>query len=96
MTQICSAVQLSGFFLCLLGAARITHRAQGIVSIATRWHMNVTSAFARVDQGKNHVLEADGSLAFNAGDSESDSSDFFIAISSQDPCTFQTRQALGG
>ncbi|PNS91914.1 hypothetical protein POPTR_018G002700v4 [Populus trichocarpa] len=91
---ICSAVQLSGFFLCLLGAARITHRAQGIVSIATRWHMNVTSAFARVDQGKNHVLEADGSLAFNAGDSESDSSDFFIAISSQDPCTFQTRQAL--
>ncbi|KAB5513663.1 hypothetical protein DKX38_027569 [Salix brachista] len=93
---IWSAVQLSGFFLCLLGAARITHRAQGIVSIATRWHMNVTSASARVDQGKNNVPEADGSVAFNAGDSESDSSDIFIAISSQDPCSFQTRQALGG
>ncbi|KAL4205271.1 hypothetical protein AMTRI_Chr01g113740 [Amborella trichopoda] len=35
---VCSAVQLCGVFLCLLGAAKITHRAQGIVSIATRWH----------------------------------------------------------
>nr|TKS07755.1 uncharacterized protein D5086_0000110090 [Populus alba] len=93
---ICSAVQLCGFFLCLLGAARITHRAQGIVSIATRWHMIAASASAstRIDQGKSHVPEADGTLASNAEDSESDSSDIFIAISSQDPCSFQTRQAL--
>ncbi|KAH8503964.1 hypothetical protein H0E87_011562 [Populus deltoides] len=93
---ICSAVQLCGFFLCLLGAARITHRAQRIVSMATRWHMIVASASAsaRIDQGKSHVPEADGTLASNAEDSESDSSDNFIAISSQDPCSFQTRQAL--
>uniref|UniRef100_A0A3N7F5N0 Uncharacterized protein n=1 Tax=Populus trichocarpa TaxID=3694 RepID=A0A3N7F5N0_POPTR len=93
---ICSAVQLCGFFLCLLGAARITHRAQGIVSMATRWHMIVASASAsaRIDQGKSHVPEADGTLASNTEDSESDSSDNFIAISSQDPCSFQTRQAL--
>ncbi|XLS51311.1 hypothetical protein HN51_011988, partial [Arachis hypogaea] len=39
---ICSAVQLSGFMLCLVGAARITHRAQGIVAIATRWHLLIT------------------------------------------------------
>ncbi|CAK7354364.1 unnamed protein product [Dovyalis caffra] len=94
---ICSAVQLSGFFLCLLGAARITHRAQGIVSIATRWHMTVTSASSRIEPGKDHVpAEADGTLASNAGDSESDSSDIFVAVSSQDPYSFQTRQALGG
>ncbi|KAM0943224.1 hypothetical protein DsansV1_C13g0119971 [Dioscorea sansibarensis] len=36
---VCSAVQLSGFCMCLLGAARITHRAQRVVSIASRWHM---------------------------------------------------------
>ncbi|XP_024014138.1 uncharacterized protein LOC18021752 [Eutrema salsugineum] len=41
---VCSAVQLCGFFLCLLGAARITHRAQGVVCIATRWHMTLTCA----------------------------------------------------
>lgn len=37
--KVCSAVQLSGFCMCLLGAARITHRAQRVVSIASRWHM---------------------------------------------------------
>ncbi|KAJ6383194.1 hypothetical protein OIU77_031587 [Salix suchowensis] len=93
---ICSAVQLSGAFLCLLGAARITHRAQGIVSIATRWQMSVASASTRIDQGKSHVPEADKTLASNAGENESDSSDIFLAISSQDSYSFQTRQALGG
>uniref|UniRef100_A0A0D9X9W7 Uncharacterized protein n=1 Tax=Leersia perrieri TaxID=77586 RepID=A0A0D9X9W7_9ORYZ len=38
-----STVQLSGFFMCLFGAARITHRAQRIVSIASQWHMNMES-----------------------------------------------------
>jgi len=39
-----SAVQLSGFFMCLFGAARITHRAQRIVSIASQWHMSMVAA----------------------------------------------------
>uniref|UniRef100_A0A0E0LX01 Uncharacterized protein n=1 Tax=Oryza punctata TaxID=4537 RepID=A0A0E0LX01_ORYPU len=38
-----SSVQLSGFFMCLFGAARITHRAQRIVSIASQWHMSMES-----------------------------------------------------
>uniref|UniRef100_J3MUI5 Uncharacterized protein n=1 Tax=Oryza brachyantha TaxID=4533 RepID=J3MUI5_ORYBR len=41
--QVGSSVQLSGFFMCLLGAARITHRAQRIVSIASQWHMTMES-----------------------------------------------------
>lgn len=41
--QVCSVVQLSGFLMCLVGAARITHRAQRVVSIASRWHMALTS-----------------------------------------------------
>ncbi|XAR57679.1 hypothetical protein NMG60_11025921, partial [Bertholletia excelsa] len=41
---VCSAVEISGFFMCIMGAARITHRAQGIVSVVTRWHMVVTRA----------------------------------------------------
>uniref|UniRef100_A0ACD5ZN37 Uncharacterized protein n=1 Tax=Avena sativa TaxID=4498 RepID=A0ACD5ZN37_AVESA len=39
-----SCVQLSGFFMCLFGAARITHRAQRIVSIASQWHMRMVTA----------------------------------------------------
>ncbi|KAK7410331.1 hypothetical protein VNO78_01036 [Psophocarpus tetragonolobus] len=53
---ICSAVQLCGFFLCLMGAARITHRAQGIVSIASKWHMMLTNASAESDQWDYPVL----------------------------------------
>ncbi|CAN1345529.1 hypothetical protein LINPERPRIM_LOCUS40395 [Linum perenne] len=48
---ICSAVQISGLFMCLMGAARITHRAQAIVSIATRWHMIVTKTAASTITG---------------------------------------------
>ena len=97
--QICSVVEISGFFLCLLGAARITHRAQGIVSIATRWHMIMTSASGRSEQLKSHMEETDGSpdeLSNNFNDCNSNSSDIFISVSyPQDPFSFQARQALG-
>lgn len=96
--QICSVVQLSGFFMCLMGAARITHRAQGIVSIATRWHMLVTNASAELesDQWKSQMPEgvAPGGGG-GGGGSDSDSSDIYISITPQQPSSFQTRQALG-
>ncbi|TYH92906.1 hypothetical protein ES332_A13G217100v1 [Gossypium tomentosum] len=90
---VCSTVQLSGFFLCLLGAARITHRAQGMAAVASRWHMSMTCAMAGVEQGKQ---EDDGFLPVstcNETDSD-DSSDMFISFSAQHPSNFQTRQAL--
>ncbi|KAF3446483.1 hypothetical protein FNV43_RR11662 [Rhamnella rubrinervis] len=86
---ICSVVELCGFCLCLLGAARITHRAQGIVGIATRWHMVVTSASVGLEQCK-----ANASAEPNAPSDCCDSSDNFITVSPQDPSSFQTRQAL--
>lgn len=93
--QICSVVQLSGFFLCLLGAARITHRAQGIVSIATRWNMILTSSSARSDQGKCSVPEIDKTLVSESAVIGADSSEILVSISSQYPSSFQTRQAFG-
>ncbi|XP_002983177.2 uncharacterized protein LOC9654438 [Selaginella moellendorffii] len=39
---VCSAVQLTGFVVCLNGAARITHRAQRIVAIVSQWHAVAT------------------------------------------------------
>ncbi|KAK2399158.1 extracellular ligand-gated ion channel protein [Trifolium repens] len=86
---ICSAVQLSGFFLCILGAAKITHRAQGIVSIATRWHMLVTNAFAESEQCKDQMSDAVASDS-----SDSDSSDIHISIIPQRLSSFHTRQSL--
>ncbi|KAI4316189.1 hypothetical protein L6164_024193 [Bauhinia variegata] len=85
---ICSAVQLCGTFLCLIGATRITHRAQGIVSIATKWHMVATIASAESEQWKTQVPDAIGS------DTDSDPSDICITVTTQQPCSFQTREAL--
>ncbi|KAI4337444.1 hypothetical protein L6164_015859 [Bauhinia variegata] len=87
--MICSAVQLSGVFLCLIGATRITHRAQGIVSIATRWHMLATNARAESEQGKTQVPDAIGS-----SDTDSDPSDVYVSVTTQQASSFQTRQAL--
>ncbi|XP_043725720.1 uncharacterized protein LOC122672291 [Telopea speciosissima] len=93
---VCSVVQISGFFLCLLGAARITHRAQGIVSIATRWHMLVTCASASSSNTLKDILPvANGNPRPTASKCSSDSeSEVHISISSQDTTSFQTRQAL--
>ncbi|KAM6561578.1 hypothetical protein CsatA_030817 [Cannabis sativa] len=97
---VCSAMEISGFFLCLVGAARITHRAQRIVSIATRWHVLVTCASAAggPDPSKAHFLEANcKDDQQRCGESDSDSSDdtTFVTVSSHDSSSFQTRQALG-
>ncbi|KAF3338881.1 hypothetical protein FCM35_KLT16352 [Carex littledalei] len=51
---VCSVVQLSGFIMCLLGAARITHRAQKVVSIASKWHMSMSCHPKR----SKHVTDA--------------------------------------
>ncbi|KAH9798459.1 ras guanine nucleotide exchange factor k [Citrus sinensis] len=97
---VCSAVELSGFFLCVLGAARITHRAQGITSVATRWHMTATCAsVGGSDSGKGNAGEAadhDQCRDSTSSSSDSDSSsDINIKVlSSQEPPSFQIRQAL--
>ncbi|BAT74219.1 hypothetical protein LR48_Vigan252s006400 [Vigna angularis] len=86
---ICSAVQLSGFFMCILGAARITHRAQGIVAIATRWHMLVTTASAESEHCKSQVSEG------LASDTDSDdSSNIHVSVIPPQLSSFQTRQTL--
>lgn len=103
--QVCSTVQLCGFFLCLFGAARITHRAQGIASIATRWHMLVTSAASGSNSTKSPPLQPfvnhkknnnNSSSGEDEDDTDSDSSsDVLISVRPQESSSFQTRQALG-
>lgn len=92
---VCSGVQLSGFFLCLMGAAKITHRAQGIVCVATRWNMLVTSASAASGETDPINAHAPNSSSSGNSSSDSDSSDTRqIGICPQNPYSFQTRQAL--
>ncbi|KAK1315590.1 hypothetical protein QJS10_CPA05g02468 [Acorus calamus] len=95
---VCSAVQLSGFFMCLLGAARITHRAQGSVAMAAKWHMLMTCTTASTSFYEKDPITAapmmDGPL-MSDGPSDLDSSDQSGEVSSQETCAFRTRQALG-
>ncbi|KAE8710512.1 putative ATP-dependent rRNA helicase SPB4 [Hibiscus syriacus] len=90
---VCSTVQLSGFFLCLLGAARITHRAQGMAAVASRWNMSMTCAMTGVEQGKQIGDDFPPKSNCNENDSD-DSSDMFISFPEQHPSNLQTRQAL--
>ncbi|KAG0524509.1 hypothetical protein BDA96_07G217900 [Sorghum bicolor] len=89
-----SAVQLSGFFMCLLGAARITHRAQRMVSIASQWHMSMESS---MHHGKSSSSPATTS-AIDDVDASSHVSDSSTAAVSQAepgaPCSYRSRQAL--
>ncbi|KAJ3681157.1 hypothetical protein LUZ60_015646 [Juncus effusus] len=39
---VCCVVQVVGLVICLHGAAKISHRAQGISALASRWHALVT------------------------------------------------------
>ncbi|XP_052184348.1 uncharacterized protein LOC127796306 [Diospyros lotus] len=88
---VCSAVQLSGFFLCLLGAARITHRAQRIVSAATRWHMLVTRVLdAQSNQQKTDqmiITQYENPNPNSVPKSDSSTGEL-------NPSSFHTRQAL--
>ncbi|CAJ1973829.1 unnamed protein product [Sphenostylis stenocarpa] len=86
---ICSAVQLCGFALCLMGAARITHRAQGIVSIAAKWHMVATNASTESEQWKGQMAEG----LHSPTASDSDSSEIQISVTPS-PSFFHNRQAL--
>ncbi|PKA51428.1 hypothetical protein AXF42_Ash002793 [Apostasia shenzhenica] len=82
---VCSVVQLSGFLMCLFGAARITHRAQRVVSVATRWHviMSAGSPTAKA------LHESDGCDQHRYPDLSSSQPSVLAANSS-----FESRQAL--
>ncbi|KAK1606369.1 hypothetical protein QYE76_030042 [Lolium multiflorum] len=80
-----SCVQLSGFFMCLFGAARITHRAQRIVSIASQWHMRMVST------ALHHKPAA--TPAFSTSASDIDTVVLTVPAGSA-CCEYKSRQAL--
>lgn len=47
---VSSIVQVVGLILCLHAAAKFSHRAQGLASVASRWHASVTCNFNEVSQ----------------------------------------------
>ncbi|KAL3818580.1 hypothetical protein ACJIZ3_004485 [Penstemon smallii] len=78
---VLSVVQLVGIVLCLSAAAKISHRAQSLGSIASRWHALVTcnsnDASGPGDNGGNSEFSHPvGSLTVNYSESDLESSDY--------------------
>lgn len=42
MLQLCSITLVTGLFICLRSAAKITHKAQSVTSLAAKWHACAT------------------------------------------------------
>lgn len=53
--QVSTLVQVVGIIICLHAATRISHRAQGVVSLASRWHAMVTCTSSDASQLRNTV-----------------------------------------
>ncbi|KAJ0969129.1 hypothetical protein J5N97_022006 [Dioscorea zingiberensis] len=58
---ISSVVQVVGVILCLNAAAKISHRAQGIASVASRWHAFMTCTTVS-DSSHSRVTNSSGNL----------------------------------
>lgn len=74
---VSTLVQVVGIIICLHAATRISHRAQGIVSLASRWHAMVTCTSSDASQLRSSAstgnLEAANHLnTINVDYSESD------------------------
>lgn len=78
--QVSSLVQVAGITLCLNAAAKISHRAQGIASLASKWHATVTCSSADASQirvsssmGNLGVANTLGSVFINNSESDLES-----------------------
>lgn len=102
---VSSIVQVVGVILCLNAAAKISHRAQGIGSIASRWHALATCTSGEASQMRNSTsmscLEAanrSNSFYMNFSESDLESVDFVTEPTNTQLASYmssyQKRQAL--
>ncbi|KAG5609594.1 hypothetical protein H5410_020875 [Solanum commersonii] len=105
IAEVSSIVQVVGVILCLNAAAKISHRAQGIGSIASRWHALATCTSGEASQMRNSTslscLEAanrSNSFYMNFSESDLESVDFVTEPTNTQLASYmssyQKRQAL--
>ncbi|XP_023537313.1 uncharacterized protein LOC111798422 [Cucurbita pepo subsp. pepo] len=82
---VAAIVQVVGVILCLHGATKISHRAQGIASVASRWHALVTCGPGDVSQPRYPNGNADATsrlstMASTYSESDLESLDIVITM----------------
>ncbi|GMN64375.1 hypothetical protein TIFTF001_033438 [Ficus carica] len=80
---VCSIVELVGIIICLHAAAKISHRAQALASVTSRWHALVTCNSSNPSQvgisnsGENiEVSFITGSLPISYSETDLEAADF--------------------
>ena len=95
--QLCSISLVTGLFICLRSAAKITHKAQSITCLAAKWHVSaVVSTFDDLDNKTTPTAAA--TIESNSDDEDSDEDnldDAKLMPVFADTISFQKRQALG-
>ncbi|KAL5717709.1 hypothetical protein ACHQM5_010681 [Ranunculus cassubicifolius] len=92
---VISIAQLVGIVLSLHAAAKFSHRAQGIASVASRWHAIVTCS--DIETSQSGVLNSSGnldSLYLNFSESDMESSDPVILPTNTQMPSYHKRQSL--
>lgn len=106
ITQVSSIVQVVGISMCLHAATKISHRAQGIASVASRWHALVTCTSTDASQLRlsNSVENLEAATALNSLQRDYSESDLesldYVAIATNTQLasymsSYHKRQAFG-
>lgn len=104
--QVLTIVQLVGIVFCLSAAAKISHRAQGLGSVVSRWHAIATCNSTEASQsgisnsGGNLEAAKPMGLSINYSESDLESSDYCMPLSTNTQLTsnmssYHKRQAFG-
>ncbi|EXC04011.1 hypothetical protein L484_006903 [Morus notabilis] len=79
---VTSIVELVGIIICLHAAAKISHRAQALASVTSRWHALVTCNSSNLSQSNNggnmeaSFTSGSGSMPINYSESDLEAVDF--------------------
>lgn len=101
--QVSSVVQLVGIIICLHAAAKISHRAQGLASVASQWHAIVTTSFDEAptlanSNGNGNTVTSD-SLPVSYSESDLEASEYVPIPTNNQLASYLTsyhkRQAFG-
>ncbi|XP_024029194.1 uncharacterized protein LOC112093907, partial [Morus notabilis] len=102
---LCSISILTGLFICLQSATKVTHKAQSITGLAAKWHICATinsfdhldgeTPTAQVASGQVFPLDAESESEDESGSGDDDLNDTELIPMFTHTISFQKREALG-